>query len=128
MSSVSIPASASTWWRRSGVPAAVCGSDSLEAEQQPVADLPLRGRRLAARVHLRDRVVESAAAGGSPGKRLARVLALAQERLARPRFRAESGGDYRVCRLQRAGWLLDGFLHMRSTLRCCKTNESCALG
>jgi len=34
------------------------------------------------------------------GERLGRILAFAYERLARPRFRAEGGGDYRVCRLQ----------------------------
>jgi hypothetical protein len=73
---------------------------ALEAEEQAVADLPLRGRRGEARVHLRERVVERAAAGRALAERLGGILALAHERLARPRFRAESGGNHRVCRLQ----------------------------
>ena len=104
MSSVSIPASASTWWRRSAVPAAVrrlrLGEHAFEAEQEAVADFPLWRGSLVAGVHLGDCLVERAAAGCACAERLGRVLALAEERLARPRFRAESGGDYRVCRLQ----------------------------
>ena len=76
------------------------GEHALEAEQEAVANLPLRGGRGEAGVHLRDRVVERAAAGCALAERNGRILALAHERLARPRFRAESGGDYRVCRLQ----------------------------
>ena len=76
------------------------GEDALEPEQKAVPDLPLRGRRGEAGVHLDERVVERAAAGCALGERHGRVLALAHERLARPRFRAESGGDNRVCRLQ----------------------------
>ena len=76
------------------------GEHALEAEQEAVANLPLRGRAVEAGVHLGDRLVERAAAGCALAERLGRVLALTEERLARPRFRAESGGDYRVCRLQ----------------------------
>ena len=86
------------------MPAAVrrlrLGEHALEAEHEAVADLPLEDGALRAGVHLGDRVVERAAAGGALRERLGRVLALAEERLARPRFRAESGGDYWVCRLQ----------------------------
>jgi len=66
---------------------------SLEAEEEAVADLPLRGRCGEAGVHLGERVVERAPARCSLPERLGRILALANERLARPRFRAESGGD-----------------------------------
>ena len=44
MSSVSIPASASTWWRRSfrarGEPRALLVEDALEPEHQAIANLP----------------------------------------------------------------------------------------
>ena len=76
------------------------GEHALEAEQQAVADLPLGDGAREAGVHLGERVVERAAAGRACPERLGRILALAQERLARPRFRAESGGNHRVCRLQ----------------------------
>ena len=50
MSSASMPASASTWWRRSSVPAAVragiLGEHALEPEHEAVAHLPARGRLL----------------------------------------------------------------------------------
>ena len=50
ISSVSIPASASIWWRRSSVPDGevrrLVGEDALEAEHEAVAHLP-RGRRRA---------------------------------------------------------------------------------
>ncbi len=65
------------------------GQHALEAEQEAVADLPFRRRRGQAGVHLGDRVVERAAAGRALGERHGRVLAVAKERLARPRFRAE---------------------------------------
>ncbi len=76
------------------------GEHAFEAEQEAVADFPLWRRSLLSRVHLGDCLVERAAAGCALSERFGRVLALADERLARPRFRAESGGDYRVCRLQ----------------------------
>ena len=99
------------------------GEYALEAEQEAVAHLPLRRRRRASRVDLGDRLVERAPAGGALSERLGRILALAEERLARPRFRADSRGDYRVVRLQGAGRLVNGFLHMRSTSRCCRSIE-----
>ena len=76
------------------------GEHALEAEQEAVAHLPFRGRGAEAGIHLGERVVERTPAGGAFSERVGRVFALADERLARPRFRAESGGDYRVCRLQ----------------------------
>ncbi len=66
------------------------GEHALEAEQEAVADLPLRGRRGEAGVHLGHCVVERAAAGCALAERNGRILALTEERLARPRFRAES--------------------------------------
>jgi hypothetical protein len=66
------------------------GEHALEPEQEAVADLPLRGRRCEAGVHLRDRVVERTAAGCARAERNGRILAFTEERLTRPRFRAES--------------------------------------
>ena len=60
------------------------GQDALEAEHQPVAHLPVGRRRRASGLHLRERVVERAAAGGSRCERLVGVLARVQEGLARP--------------------------------------------
>jgi hypothetical protein len=51
---------------------------------------------------------------GSGRKHLRRVLALAQERLTRPRFGAVCGGGEWIRRLGEDG-RLSGFLHMRST-------------
>ncbi len=69
------------------------GEDSLEAEHQPVAHLPLRGRRLRAVVHLRECVVERATARGAFREHARGILAAPKERLARPRLGAGSGGD-----------------------------------
>jgi hypothetical protein len=75
------------------------GEHALEAEQEAVAHLPLRRRSGDARVHLDKRFVERAAARGALAERLGGILALAEERFARPRFRARSGGGYRIgCR------------------------------
>src|SRR5262249_34256762 len=76
------------------------GEHALESEQEAVADLPLLRRSLPSRVHLGDRFVERAAAGCALPQCLGRILALTHARLARPRFCAEGGGTYRVCRLQ----------------------------
>jgi len=65
------------------------GEHAFKAQQEAEADLPLRRRSLPAGVDLRDRLVERASAGCPLGEHLVQVLALAKERLARPRFRAE---------------------------------------
>jgi len=97
INSVSMPASASTWWRLSSRPEARCGGflaqHPLEPEHQRVADFPLgRGRRVPL-LDLRDRVVEGAPAGRARGHDLDWILALAQERLARPGLGAACFGD-----------------------------------
>ena len=113
ISSVSIPVSASTWWRRSVVPDASCGSGvrehALEPEHQPETDLPAGRGRAAARVELGDRLVECASARRAGRQHFVRVLALAEERLAGPRRRPRSVcgkpirrqgrpiGDFRMC-------------------------------
>src|SRR5262249_14954155 len=61
------------------------GQDALQTEQQAVAHLPGRRRRLPTGRDLREGVVESAASGASRRERLGGVLALAEERLAGPR-------------------------------------------
>src|SRR5581483_8883154 len=94
----------------------------LEAEHQPVAHLPRRARRAAARVHLRERVVERAAAGRACGEHLRDVLALAEERLTRPRLGAERSGGERVGRLGEDD-RLNGFLHVRSTSFVLQTSK-----
>ena len=60
------------------------GEDSLEAEQQRVAHLPLGRRRRTARVQLVERVVERPAAGGSGREDDVRIVIGTQEGLAGP--------------------------------------------
>jgi len=69
------------------------GEDALEAKHQSVAHLPLRGWSFRATVHLGDRVVERAPARCAFGENALGILAVPEERLARPRFCAGSGGD-----------------------------------
>ena len=119
MSSVSIPVSASTWWRRSSVPGrgarGLLGQDALEAEHEPVAHLPAGGGRLAGR-------------RPSPRRRRRAPRAARCRARARPPAPRRDGGRARRTRLRPGGPQRSGpqvvrrqrrgsrrFVHTRST-------------
>ena len=93
------------------------GEHALEAEHQAVAHLPLRRGARPARLDLRRRVVERAAPRGPGREHDGGIFAVAKERLARPRFRADCCGGQRVRRRENRR-LLSRFLHVRSTVGC----------
>ena len=97
-------------------PGRLVGEDALEAEHEAVAHLPLRRRNAFAGIHLRDRVVERAAAGGSLGKDALRVFAGVEERLARPFLRASDVFGYVSRNGRFDDEIFDGFLHVGSAL------------
>ena len=97
---------------------------ALEPEHEAVAHLPVRARRTRPRVHLGDRVVERATARCAGRQRLSGILAVTKERLARPRFCADRGGDQWVRHLRKNHRLMNGFLHVRSTFRVLQTGEA----
>ena len=113
ISSVSIPASASTWWRRSSVPEAQVRrplrEHALEPEQQRVAHLPLGSTAPCVPASISASASSSARLRAVPGARTTvRVLVGAKERLAGPGFCAEGVGPYgrralRLCRRMRDG-------------------------
>ena len=125
ISSVNMPASASTWWRRSSVPAAVAGVGAASTRSRPeheaVANAPPRRGRAATGVHFGDGVVERTAARGARRQRGGGVLTGVQERLAVPGLSAERGGFQALRRLRRRMCRVEvGLVHMRSTrLECC---------
>jgi hypothetical protein len=93
----------------------VLGEHALEAEHEPVAHLPARGRLLASGIHLRDRVVERCAAGGARSERVGRILVRRHERLAEPGLgtAGRCGQVLRCVRRPRRG--SRRFVHTRST-------------
>jgi len=98
-----------------GEPLRPVAEHALEAEHQAVANLP-GGRRLTRpRVHLRERVVERAAASGPRCEYLLRVFLGVQERLACPGFRAERRGCEAA--LRRCRRMVGRLLHLRSTVQ-----------
>ena len=124
ISSVSIPASASTWWRRSSVPDAserrLLAEHALEPEHEAPVDLPPRRRRREPRLHLGERGVERTAAR-RPGREARRgIFARPQERLSRPALRPLGGIGKGGKRLRRDRRLLCRGLHRGSALwrRC----------
>ena len=119
ISSVSIPASASIWWRRSGRAGGGVrlrvGEHALEPEHEPVAHLPAARSGRVRPASISAIASSSARRRAVPGaSTAARILAVAEERLARPRFGAVCGGGKWICRLGEDG-RLSGFLHVRST-------------
>ena len=105
ISSVSIPASASIWWRAQlgagGGRRRLRGEHALEPEHQAVADLPARRRRAAAGFDLGERIVERGAARGAGSEGDGRVLAGVEEGLAGPVLRAKRVGSQAVRRVRR---------------------------
>src|SRR5438105_3079749 len=88
--------------------------DPLEPEHEREANLPLRRRRRASRLHLRERLVEGAPAGRVGCECDSRILVRAQEGLAGPGLGAKRGGGQLVGRLRRDRRMLSRFLHVRS--------------
>ena len=74
---------------------------ALEPEHQPVADAPAIRRRAPARVHLDERLVERAAAGGAGRQRDDGILTRVEKGLAVPGLSAERGGLQAFCGLRR---------------------------
>ena len=99
------------------------GEHALEPEHEAVAHLPVRTGGARARVHLQDSVVERTTARGARREGLSGIFAVTKERLARPRFRADRGGDQWVRHLRKDHRLMNGFLHVRSTFRVLQTGE-----
>ena len=97
ISSVSIPASASTWWRRSSVPEARSGgfSDSTRSRPSMSAKRTFHcdeGSSRPASISAR-RLVQRVAPRRALGEHVRRLLAVVEQRLARPVFGAFRCGD-----------------------------------
>ena len=92
---------------------------TLEAEHEPVLDLPAGGRLAPPGLDLGERVVEGPPPGGARRKRDGRVLALSEEGLPSPGFGSEGGSRQAVRCLRRCGRLLFDLLHGRSAYRRC---------
>jgi hypothetical protein len=90
------------------------GEHALEAEHQPVADLPARARALEPGGHLVPCVVERAAPGRAGGQRDVRLFARMEERLAVPAL----GASRRILEGSAIGGCRSGggVLHVRSSL------------
>jgi hypothetical protein len=84
----------------------------LQPQHQREANLPLRARRLPARLHLGDGLVERAAARGAGCQCVLGRLALVEERLGCPSACAEGDGGQAVRRLRQWGRILGGVLQV----------------
>ena len=92
------------------------GQHALQSEHEREAHLPRGRRRLAPGLDLGGRLVEGPTPRGALGEYLTGVLAVVEERLARPVLGALGCGD-EIVRRRSWCWLLGRFLHVSGALR-----------
>ena len=121
ISSASIPASASTWWRRSSVPAAVRGGSSVSTRSRPsmsaVAHLPARRRASSRPASISARASSSAARRAVPGASASSASSSGRRNGSPNQDSARRAAAVRfsVCPTSASGWSSASCMHAART-------------